>query len=216
MSLRANRQRCGTPPTSIVFILQLGFLWSSFTSLPSDLSSTDASRLKKKSIHFKSTICLLYLDRLLIILRYKSKPNNTWKKKAHFIQQLSNQGNLQQHTLTGHIIIYNLLSTVVNSNNTCKQGNIHYYLPPTFPFPFKVKQECCFCVIVVLCVMIMFEKFTTVFKQKISFAENFCSQHTSTFKIRKNKLLIEPLSSLPSFKLESIVIQAKVKLLFTP
>lgn len=70
---------------------------------------------------------------------------------------------------------------------TCQQKHIYYNLPPTSPFPFEVKQKYCFCVIVVLRKKtILFEKFTTVFKHKISFVENLHSKHTSTFKIRKN------------------------------
>lgn len=66
MSLRANRQRCGIPSTSKAFILQLGLMWSSFTSLPSDLSSTDASRLKEKNTDVKSRSNLLCLDTVLM------------------------------------------------------------------------------------------------------------------------------------------------------
>ena len=70
MSLRAKRQRCGIPPTSIDFILQLGLMWSSFTSLPRDLSSTDASRLKEKNTDVKSRSNLLCLDTVLRRARF--------------------------------------------------------------------------------------------------------------------------------------------------
>ena len=74
---------------------------------------------------------------------------------------------------------------------TCQQKHIYYNLPPTLPFPFEVKQEYCFCVIVVLHKKtILFEKFTLVFKHKISLVENLHSKHTSTFKIRKIMILL--------------------------
>ncbi len=71
------------------------------------------------------------------------------------------------------------------------------YLPITFPFPLKIKQEHCFCVIVVppLKGDVLFEKFATVFKYKISFSESLSSKNTLTFKERKNKTPYQYFSS---------------------
>lgn len=80
---------------------------------------------------------------------------------------------------------------------TCKKGHIHSYLPITFPFPLKIKQEHCFCVIKVppMKGAVLFEKVAMVFKHKISFSESLGSRNTPTFKIRKNKTPYQYFSS---------------------
>lgn len=47
MSSTANKQRCGCPFTSVLFILQFGLLCSSLARRPNDSSSLEASMLKK-------------------------------------------------------------------------------------------------------------------------------------------------------------------------
>lgn len=81
---------------------------------------------------------------------------------------------------------YDSSAVPAGGKKTCKQGQIHSYLPPTFPFPLEIKQEYCFCIIVVPWMKtILFEKFATVFKHKISTSEGLHSKHTSTFKLRE-------------------------------